>query len=112
MTTASTTPSVPAKAAHTAPLVFAVDVYESATEVRLIGDLPAVPTDGLAIHLENQELRVEGQRRDGRVYRRRFTVPLGIDADHIAAELTNGVLTVHLPKKPEAGPRRIEVTAA
>ncbi len=33
---------------------------------------------------------------------RRFALPEGVDTDKIEASFTNGVLTVKLPKKPEA----------
>jgi HSP20 family molecular chaperone IbpA len=32
-----------------------------------------------------------------------------VDADHISAEIRNGVLQVKLPKTPQARPRKIEV---
>jgi len=32
-----------------------------------------------------------------------------VDADHVEAELKNGVLMIHLPKKPEVKPKRISL---
>lgn len=97
---------------RTPSLIPAVDVYENEKELLLIADLPAVPQDGLAVEMDRGELRIEGKRADGRTYRRMFTVPDGIDADAVKADLTGGVLKVTLPKAPEVRPRRIEVTAA
>ena len=34
-----------------------------------------------------------------------------IDAEQISAETDNGILVVHLPKKPETQPKKIAVTA-
>ena len=36
-------------------------------------------------------------------------MPGTVDVDNIAAETENGVLMIHLPKKEEVKPRRIEV---
>jgi HSP20 family protein len=44
-------------------------------------------------------------------FRRTFQIGEGIDAAKIAAELREGVLTVHLPKAPELMPRKIAVKA-
>ncbi len=41
---------------------------------------------------------------------RSFTLPEGVDPDHAQADLSSGVLTVSVPKRPEVKPRRIEVT--
>lgn len=92
-------------------------------EVLVLADLPGVTADDLRIHLEKGELTLEARRAvpaTGRVlgseygdleFRRRFAVPGGIDADRITAELTNGVLHLHLPKSDALKPRRIEVRA-
>jgi HSP20 family protein len=43
-------------------------------------------------------------------FTRAFTLPEGTDGnDNIHAELAQGVLTLHLPKRPELQPKRIEV---
>ena len=39
----------------------------------------------------------------------RFTVPVSVDPEKIAANYREGVLSVILPKKPEAAPRKITV---
>ena len=45
-------------------------------------------------------------------YRRTFAVPQGIDADKITADMTAGVLRVHLPKAAALKPRQIQVRAS
>lgn len=94
-----------------------VDVYENNDEFLLIADVPGVTRDGLSIELDRYELRIEGFRKGREMegeavspdYRRLFTVPSGIDADNLRAELKNGVLTVHMPKSSTARARRVEV---
>lgn len=100
-----------------APLV---DVFENENELLVVADLPGVTQDSMSIHFEKGRLTIEGKRasvahaaRIGEIeaadFRRTFLVPQGIDAEHIAAELSQGVLSVHLPKHASAKPRRIEV---
>jgi HSP20 family molecular chaperone IbpA len=101
-----------------------VDVFENDEEVLLIADLPDVEKDDLHIDYEKGQLTIGGHRREPegkqRVvtefrsgdYRRTFIVPQGIDANRIAAELKDGVLTVHMPKQESAKPKQIKVKAA
>jgi len=42
-------------------------------------------------------------------FTRSFTLPGTIDAEKIRAESRNGVLSVHLPTRPEAKPKTIQV---
>ena len=46
-------------------------------------------------------------------FKRSFTLPDTVNAEKIKAEQSNGILTVHIPKKPEAvekGPRQISIS--
>ena len=91
-----------------------VDIYENEDEVLLVADMPGVTRDALSIEIDRAELRIEGTRerhlgRSTRDFRRRFTLPEGIDADRVVAQLENGVLNLHLPKSAKVKPRRIEV---
>jgi HSP20 family protein len=101
------------------------DVCENENEYVLMGDLPGVAADGLEITFEDQELSIWGQapQRYPKArffageygigdFRRTFNIGEAIDADAISAELKDGVLTVHLPKRPEAKPRKIGVRGA
>lgn len=101
-----------------------VDVYENEEEVLLIADLPGVEKDDLHIDHHKGQITIGGHRRGAegkpRVvaefrsadYRRTFVVPQGIDADRIAAELKDGVLSVHMPKQESIKPKHIQVKAA
>jgi len=99
-----------------------VDVRASDTEVALVWDMPGVKREDLEITLANHVLTVKGTRRFeskdneqvmlGRSYgsfTRSYTLPEFLDEQKLAAELADGVLTVRIPKHPEAQPRRIEI---
>jgi len=100
-----------------------VDIYENNDEVLLLADVPGVRKEGLKIHLDKEQLTIEGHPEDelpgvplGREfqamdYRRSFIVPSGIDAGKISADLRDGVLSLHLPKSERLKPRQIEVKA-
>ena len=100
-----------------------VDIYENADEILVVADLPGVATGGLTVSLEKGELAFEARRTDASElgpgagetplpdYRRSFTVPRGIDADKIAAELRDGLLRIHLPKSASLKPRQIPIRA-
>jgi HSP20 family molecular chaperone IbpA len=101
-----------------------VDVFENEHELLVVADVPGAAKDSIDVRFEGGELRLEARRGAGpegqalaeeyRVadYRRAFAMPEGIDSEKIAAELSNGVLTVHLPKSSAKRPRRIDVRAS
>lgn len=99
-----------------------VDILESEDELLLVADLPGVKPGDVDIRFENGELSLHGHcqpRQNGADYLlaeygvgdfyRAFTISSDVDADRIAAELKNGVLTVHLPKSERLKPKRIAV---
>jgi len=116
--------NLPAQARSNIVFTPRFDIWESEAEFVLQGDLPGVTPEGLEIKFENKELAIWGKvaPRSANAaywaaeygvgdYYRTFTLGEAVDAEAISAELKDGVLTVHLPKKPEARPRKIEVKA-
>ena len=103
----------------------AVDVFEDASGITLLADMPGVPRDQLELKVEGDALSIEGSVRtltpegleavyaELRVprYRRTFTLSRELDASRIDASLKDGVLTLRIPKQTFAQPRRIEVQA-
>lgn len=99
-----------------------VDVFENDNELLVVADMPGVTQDSMNIHFEKGRLTIEGKRKSPQTtarlaeseigdYRRTFLVSQGIDAIRISADLSQGVLSVHLPKHESVKPRRIEVKA-
>jgi len=105
---------------HPRPAVTpAVDIFENKDELLIVADLPGVGKDDLTLNLDKGKLTIEGYHKasgdagDGVAfdYRCMFAVPQGIDAERIVADLTAGVLRVHLPKSEALKPRQIDVKA-
>lgn len=89
-------------------------------------DLPGVARDQISVGLENRTLTISAERRsaytesdailcqerfDGAM-NRRLRVPDWIDAENVAADLTDGVLTVTMPLAERAKPRQIPVSGS
>ena len=91
------------------------DVYADDGGYTLVADFPGVAQDKLEITFEDKKLTIVGRRSapndpgTEQVLRRTFTVSEDVDPDGIAAKLTDGVLTVTLPKKAQLKPRRIAI---
>lgn len=100
-----------------------VDIFEDEHGITLQADLPGVSRDALEIHVDRDSLSIEADARielpediralhaDVRAthYQRSFTLSSELDAAGIEANLTDGVLTLSIPKRDEVRPRRIEI---
>lgn len=103
-----------------------VDVEETDKEILVKADLPGVEpkdvdvtvTDGtLILRGEKKEEKEEKSKHSHRVERfvgrfyREIPLPAGADVEKIAATSAKGVVTVAIPKKPEALPKKVAVKA-
>lgn len=101
-----------------------VDVEETADELIFRAELPGLRREDVEVELEDGVLTIQGEKKyekkdensQGLLYERRwgtfarrFTLPRAVMADGITADLSNGVLTIHVPKAEEAKGRKIEV---
>jgi HSP20 family protein len=95
----------------------AVDVIETDDAYELTADLPGIDEKNIEVKLAEGGLTIKGERQEEKEekkkdyylherhfgsFERHFALPEGVDADKIEASFKNGVLTVRLPKKPEA----------
>ncbi len=101
-----------------------VDIYETEEGYVVHADMPAVDREHIAVTLDKGELMISGtideseyNRDDLKYseyrlhnYQRRFRVGNDIDGERISAGVEDGVLTIHLPKKEEVKPRKIEIS--
>lgn len=92
-------------------VVPSADVQEKEGDVRLSLDVPGVVSDGLTVEVRDNVLDVQGVRADRPTvaYRRRFKLPKTVDTQAISASLGEGVLTLALPRKEEAKPRKVAI---
>lgn len=115
-----------AAAASGASFLPATDVVETDAGYELALDLPGVKLEDVSIELRDGVLEVAGQRiRDGEpraagfarterrfgAFSRSFRLGKGVDEGNIRARMEGGVLTVTLPKREEAQPRKIAIEA-
>ena len=99
------------------------DIFETKDDLTVVLEMPGVDRDNINISVENGVLTVEGTINFGKYeglqpvyseynvgpFRRSFRISSRIDQDNINAEMSDGVITLVLPKVEEAKPRRIEV---
>jgi HSP20 family protein len=105
------------------------DLVEHPDAFEITAELPGLSPDDVEITLTDRMLTVAGEKREESekkeadyhlserrygAFRRSLRLPEGIDPDRITAKVANGVLTVTLPKSPEAvaATRKVEVKAA
>ena len=103
----------------------AIDVYETTTTYVVIAEVPGLMRDEVDLAVEEWRLTIRGQRTDRGIgsdivhfhqverghgaFARTFEFAEKVDTEAVSADLTDGVLTVKLPKAPPPPPRRIEV---
>ncbi len=98
----------------------AADVFENDREYTVAVDLPGIDRATLDISLDDNRLTIKGDRAGQETtehrgecprgkFLRTFSVPGSVDQENIRAEYKDGVLRVHLPKRPERKPQRVEI---
>jgi HSP20 family protein len=100
------------------------DVKETKDGYVFRADLPGIEDKNLDISLTGNLLTVSGHREEEKrdesetyyasertygSFSRAFTLPEGTDAEHVTADLKNGVLVLTIPKKPEIQPKKINI---
>lgn len=102
----------------------AFEVKETKDAFVFKADLPGLEEKDLDVSVTGNRITVSGQRQVERTdesdawyttersygaFSRSFTLPDGGDLDHAEAELKHGVLTLVVPKRAEARPRRLSL---
>ncbi|HKY53321.1 MAG TPA: Hsp20/alpha crystallin family protein [Anaerolineales bacterium] len=99
-----------------------VNVREEDEAYVLSALVPGLKPEDLNIQITEDVLRIEGEnKRDETEYlmqelphgsfNRTLRLPTLIDADHVEAKITDGVLTLRLPKAESARPKKIKITS-
>ncbi len=100
------------------------DVKETPEAYIFTADLPGIQRGDLDIDLTGNRLSIKGRRAfeakaEGETFHiaerahgsfaRTFTLPEEVLASEVHAELKDGVLTLSVPKRPEAKPQKIQI---
>jgi HSP20 family protein len=95
----------------------AVDVVESEKAYEITAELPGMDDKNIEVKVADGRLTIKGEKQEEKEekekdyylherrfgsFERSFDVPESVDTDKIEASFKKGVLTVTLPKKPEA----------
>ena len=103
-----------------------VELSDMNEELVLTAELPGVRIEDVDIDLQGNVLTLRGSKRQEQdkkekryhlwersygEFERSFTLPPAVDPAQIRAELDDGVLVVHMPKRAEALSRRIPVSS-
>jgi HSP20 family protein len=95
----------------------AVDFTDTEKAYEVTAELPGIDEKDIEVNVANGILSIKGEKQEEKgekkkdyylrernfgSFERSFQVPDGIDTDKIEASFKKGVLTVILPKKPEA----------
>lgn len=97
---------------------FPVDLYEDKDNTYVRAELPGVNRDDVNVEMVEDYLTITAARKanspDGEgeqsfAFSRSINITEEIAADKVSATYENGVLTVTLPKREEAKPRKISV---
>lgn len=107
----------------------AVDVAETEKSYEITCELPGMEEKDIEVAVSNGTLTIRGEKQEQKEeknkdyvlserrygsFQRAFRLPDGVDADNIAANFSKGVLSVTLPKTPEAqqSERKIQIKPA
>jgi HSP20 family protein len=110
------------QAAEAMPWVPSTDISETDEAYVLEVEVPGVNKDQIDVQVRDREVLVAGEitesehgrrrrkaRRTGR-FEFRATLPGEVAAEKVNAQLTDGVLTVTVPKSEAVKPRKVEIT--
>jgi HSP20 family protein len=105
----------------------AVDIFETENSIVLKAELPGVEPKDVEVRVEDNTLYLKGERkfeketREENYHRiersygsfaRSFALPNSIDAEKVAAEYKDGLLTLTLPKHEEAKTKTIKINVS
>ncbi len=105
----------------------AVNIWSDGEETLVTTEIPGIDSDAIDISVIGKTLMIKGNREpekpeDGCSYHRRerwygqFTktieLPFNIEADKVAANFSNGILSIRLPRADAEKPKKITIKSA
>ena len=103
---------------------FPVDIRHEGDDLVLEAELPGLTREEIEITVEDNVLTIASERKGEAAennegyhvrerwhgsFSRSFQLPTTADGEKVAAKLDNGILTLRVPTREEAKPRKIEV---
>jgi len=103
-----------------------IDLTESENEITVKAELPGVTPEDVNVEIVGNTLTIRGEKKQEKreklenchyverqygAFRRTIQLPSSVDQDKGKATFKDGVLSLTLPKHPEAKPKRIAVQA-
>ncbi len=100
-----------------------INVREEDEAYVLSALVPGIKSDELNIQMLDDVIRIAGERKADEndylvrelpqgSFARTLRLPAPIDADHVEANVTDGVLTLRLPKAESARPKQIRIKSS
>jgi HSP20 family protein len=101
-----------------------VDVSETDKDITVLADLPGVDPKDVEITLADGMMTIKGEKKEvheekGKNFHkterfvgsffRQLLLPTGADEDKVSATSTNGTITISIPKKPSAQPKKVAI---
>jgi len=102
----------------------AIDVYDSKDNILVKADLPGLTKDEIEVSIQDDNLIIKGEKKkdtevkEENYYRterfygsfyRTVELPAQVEADKVDAKYEDGVLSLTLPKKEDAKPKKITI---
>lgn len=102
------------------------EIKETRNALQFKADVPGIKEQDIDVTLTGNRLTVAGRKNEEKEeagdtfyacertygsFSRTFTLPDGLDNDHVQADLRNGVLSIAIAKRPEYQPKKISVTS-
>lgn len=101
----------------------ALNIWEEEQSYKFEAELPGFDKDSVTIEIEKDQLTIKGERkltkpdtaivhRQERIhtsFERTFTLPATADTEKVSASFQQGILTISLPKIPQALPKKITI---
>jgi len=102
-----------------------VNVVDTGNALVFKADVPGMTEKDVEVSIQEDAITIKGERKKGDFpghtlhrqerrairFSRSFAIPCPTDVDKAQANVRDGVLTITLPKAPEAQPKRIAVVA-
>ena len=107
------------------PAAMPMDAYRKGHEFRVHLDLPGIDPGSIELTVEQNVLTIRAERpsavtgdvelvvaeRPTGTFTRQLFLGETLDAEHITADYTAGVLTLTIPVREAAKPRKVEITS-